>query len=291
MRDFISKAGELQADYISIGGRTLAFDQIFNEAFFTPSKIKELRETYNAPYPHLFFEGLFSPILLELMYSEFDSIKWYDWKHYDNINELKIGSRPFCRLGNAAQIYFNTIHSGVFVDLLQQITGIDGLIPDPALDNGGLHVSPTGGKFAMHIDFNQHFVTKLDARLVFITYLNKDWLPSYGGALELWSADEGKCKVEIEPAFGRSILFLETSKSLHGCPKPVNAPGGRLRRSAAAYFYSNGHPEGKSTQFISTIFQVAVTETRRGRAIAAIKLVTPPIVISWFRNLRYRLRK
>jgi hypothetical protein len=62
-----------------IGGRTLAFDQIFNEAFFTPSKIKELRETYNAPYPQLVFEG-FSPILLELMYSEFDSIKWNDWK-------------------------------------------------------------------------------------------------------------------------------------------------------------------------------------------------------------------
>jgi hypothetical protein len=82
---------------------------------------------------------------------------------------------------------------------------------------------------------------------------------SYGGALELWSADEGKCKVEIEPAFGRSILFLETSKSLHGWPKQ-----GRPRRSAAAYFYSNGHPEGKSTQFISTIFPMAVTETRRG---------------------------
>jgi hypothetical protein len=183
---------------------------------------------------------------------------------YDNINELKIGSQPSCRLGNAAHIYFNTIHSGVFVDLLQQITGIDGLIPDPALDNGGLHESPTRGKFAMHIDFNQHFVTKLDARLVFITYLNKEWLPSYGGAHELWSADEGKCKVEIEPAFGRSILFLETSKSLHGCPKPVNASGERPRRSAAAYFYSNGHPEGKSTQFISTIFPMAVTETRRG---------------------------
>jgi hypothetical protein len=75
-------AGELQSDYISIGGRTLAFDQNFNEAFFTPSKIKELRETYNhnAPYPHLVFEGLFSPILLKLMHSEFDSIKWNDWK-------------------------------------------------------------------------------------------------------------------------------------------------------------------------------------------------------------------
>jgi hypothetical protein len=29
----LANAGELQADYISIGGRTLAFDQIFNEAF------------------------------------------------------------------------------------------------------------------------------------------------------------------------------------------------------------------------------------------------------------------
>ena len=59
----LANAGELQADYISIGGRTLAFDQIFNEAFFTPSNIKELRKTYNhnAPYPHLVFEGLFSP--------------------------------------------------------------------------------------------------------------------------------------------------------------------------------------------------------------------------------------
>jgi hypothetical protein len=115
--------------------------------------------------------------------------------------------------GYAAQINFNTIHSGVFVDLRQQITGIDGLIPDPALDNGGLHESQTGGKFAMHIDFNQHFVTKLDARLVFITYLNKDWLPSYGGALELWSADEGKCKVEIEPASAGQSSVL----------KPANA--------------------------------------------------------------------
>jgi Rps23 Pro-64 3,4-dihydroxylase Tpa1-like proline 4-hydroxylase len=38
----------------------------------------------------------------------------------------------------------------------------------------------------MHVDFNQHSVTRLDNRLVFITYLNKNWRSSYGGALELW---------------------------------------------------------------------------------------------------------
>jgi hypothetical protein len=286
-------AVQLQSDHISIGGKTLAFEQIFNEAFFTPGKIKELRETFshNTPFPHLVLEGLFSPLLLELMYSEFDTLKWNDWKRYDTENEVKFGSRPYCRLGLAAQVYFNTIHSGMFVDLLQQITGIEGLLPDPALDNGGLHESPTGGKFALHVDFNQHFVTKLDSRLVFITYLNKNWLPSYGGALELWNMDEGKCTVEIEPVFGRSILFLHTSKSLHGFPNPVNAPGGRPRRSAAAYFYSNGHPEGKSTTFLSTAFPMPVSTSRRGKTIAAIKFVAPPFIISLMRSLRYKLRK
>ena len=42
-----------------------------------------------------------------------------------------------------------------------------------------------GGKFALRTDFTQHTMTKLENRLIFITYLNKDWLPSYGGALEL----------------------------------------------------------------------------------------------------------
>ena len=181
----LANAGELQADYISIGGRTLAFDQIFNEAFSCRAR---------SSYP------------------QFDSIKWNDWKRYDNINELKIGSRPFCRLGNAAQINFNTIHSGVFVDLLQQISGIDGLIPDPPLDNGGLHESPTGGKFAMHIDFNQHFVTKLDARLVFIAYLNKDFPPTEG-RLNCGVRTKANARSKSNPLSAGQSSFLKPAKS------------------------------------------------------------------------------
>jgi hypothetical protein len=57
-------------DHAIIGGRVVAFDEILNEAYFAPDKIKELSETFrhNTPYPHLIFEGLFSPILLELIY-------------------------------------------------------------------------------------------------------------------------------------------------------------------------------------------------------------------------------
>jgi hypothetical protein len=284
-----ANVGQLQSDHVVIGGRALAFDQIFNEAFFAPSKINELRETFkhNTPYPYLVFEGLFSPVLLELMYSEFGSLRWSDWRRFDSINERKLGSRPYCRLGHAAQLYFNTVHSGAFIDILQQITGIEGLIPDPSLTNGGIHEIPTGGKFALHTDFNQDSVTKLDNRLVFITYLNKDWLPSYAGALELWSVEERKCEAKIEPTFGRSILLYESSKSLHGHPDPVNAPAGRPRRSAAAYFYTNGRPNGEeSTSFHTTLFPLPVTRSQYARIVGAVKYVTPPAIIDAMLKLR-----
>ena len=53
-----------------------------------PSKIKELRETYkhNAPYPHLVFEGLFSPILLELMYFQ---IRQYKMERLEALRQYK----------------------------------------------------------------------------------------------------------------------------------------------------------------------------------------------------------
>ncbi len=194
-----------------IGGRTLGFDEILNDASFTPAKIAELREAFvnNRPFPHLILDGLFAPALLEAMYDEFDLLKKDQLQVYNNMNEKKLATRPFARLGNAAELYFNTIHSGRFIALLQQITGIGGLITDPGLDGGGLHSIPTGGKFALHTDYTQHATTKLENRLIFITYLNKDWLPSYGGALELWNVEEEKCEAEVFPVFGRSILFYE----------------------------------------------------------------------------------
>jgi hypothetical protein len=187
---------QFEADHVVIGGRTLGFDEILNDAFFSPAKIAELGEAFanNRPFPHLVLDGLFSPALLEAMYEEFDLLKKDQLQVYNNMNEKKLATRPFARLGNAAELHFNTIHSSRFVDFLQQITGIRGLITDPGLDGGGLHSIPTGGKFALHVDFNQHATTKLENRLIFITYLNKDWLPSYGGALELWNIEEEKCE-------------------------------------------------------------------------------------------------
>ena len=234
------------ANRVTIDGVSIALGDLVNRAFFAPARIAGLRQSFLAakPVPHVVMDGLFSPALLQLVYADFDRVNWGDWRRYDNAQEVKRGTAPKTWLGDASQLYFATIHSGRFIDFLEKISGIEGLIPDPALYAGGLHDIPTGGKFAMHIDFNQHSVTHLDNRLVFITYLNKNWRSSYGGALELWDVDENKFVTEVVPEFGRSVLYYHSSKSLHGHPKAICEPNGRPRRSAAAYFYSNGRPDG-----------------------------------------------
>jgi Rps23 Pro-64 3,4-dihydroxylase Tpa1-like proline 4-hydroxylase len=289
----LATASQFQQDHVVIGGRVLEFESILNEAFFVPSKIAELSETFknNEPFPHLVFEGLFSPVLLELMYEDFNHLKKDELRVYNNMNEKKMGTLPFTRLGHASELYFQTVHSAPFINFLEQITGIEGLIIDPGLSNGGLHAIPTGGKFAMHVDFNQHEITKLDNRLVFITYLNKDWLPAYGGALELWSQEEEKCAVEVHPVFGRSALFAHSSRSLHGHPTPVDAPNGRPRRSAATYYYSNGRSDGESTSFHTTIILKRRRASERERIATSIKYMTPPIVVDGIQKLKAYWRK
>lgn len=289
----LASVSQFQPDHVVIGGRTLGFDEILNDAFFTPAKIAELREAFvnNRPFPHLILDGLFAPALLEAMYDEFDLLKKDQLQVYNNMNEKKLATRPFARLGNASELYFNTIHSGRFIALLQQITGIGGLITDPGLDGGGLHSIPTGGKFALHTDYTQHATTKLENRLIFITYLNKDWLPSYGGALELWNIEEEKCEAEVFPVFGRSILFHESKRSLHGHPKPVEAPNGRPRRSACTAYYTNGRDDGEDTTFHTTVVYNPRNAARREKIMTAIKYTVPPFVVDGYQKLKMWWRK
>jgi Rps23 Pro-64 3,4-dihydroxylase Tpa1-like proline 4-hydroxylase len=242
------------------------------------------------PFPHIVFEGLFSEAILNGILDEYRDMRGPDWLRYDNRNELKRGSRPNSKLGPAAQAYFNAIHSGPFVEFLSHVTGISGLLPDPTLWSGGLHEVPHGGKFALHIDFNRHPVTLLENRLVFITYLNHGWLPSSGGALELWDPNADKPDAVIQPIFGNSILFYQSPTSWHGHPDPVNAPDGGPRRSVAAYYYTNGrsdHMVEAATR--TTVVLRNLTRTRREKIDAAIRYVTPPMVFDLARRIRGRV--
>lgn len=238
-----------------------------------------LRKRYAAstPFPHVVIDNLFETRFLEAILDDYGA-GFGEWIHYKTADEIKTGTRPNAHLGNGATRYFDVIHRGRFTQFLSHVTGIDGLLPDPSLFGGGLHEIRTGGRFSHHVDFNRHPVTRLENRLVLITYLNKDWIAAYGGSLELCDVDTRACVAEVVPIFGRSILFSQSAASLHGHPVPVQAPDGRPRRSVAAYYYTNGRTDQQAEATHTTHFPVPAQFGRWGRLTVTANYVSPLVV-------------
>ncbi len=155
------QADKATGDYFACHGVRISLNEILNKDMLTSAGIKAMRQ-----------------------YAEFDDMKWNDWRVAATAEEIKRGSLPNATFGPAAQIYFQTIASGWFIDILKQITRIDGPVCDAVLYNGGLHEIPNRGHFHVHTDFTHHPVTNLDNRLVAITYLNEGWIEDDGGLLE-----------------------------------------------------------------------------------------------------------
>lgn len=264
------------ANAITIRGVTLALDELVAPRFLSPDARERLHAALQgaAPFPHLVIDGLFNPRLLELVAEEFDAQPQNSWAE---VKERHAPRRSVdrVRLGPASQLYFDIVHSGWFVEWLGALTGVQHLLPDPSLYGGGLHESLHGANFPIHRDFGYHAYTGLKNEMVLITYLNKGWLPEWGGVLELWDKRRGQCVSQVVPVFGRTILMRHGPASFHGHPVPVQPPDARTRRSIAAYYYT-GHERGiPSRDHLNTVFLHPLV---RHRVVAALRQLTPPIL-------------
>jgi hypothetical protein len=240
------------------------------------------------PFEHAVFDGLVPEAVLEAVLDEFPGPGEDAWISYESENERKLASTRETPIGEATLQLLSELNSSTFVDFLEQLTGITGLVPDPHLEGGGLHQIVPGGHLGVHVDFNQHPRTGLERRLNVLLYLNRDWSEEYGGALELWRAEPRRCERRIMPVWGRLVVFSTTERSYHGHPEPLACPPGMTRKSVALYYYSlapgahNGNgPAGHNTVFIPE------QESRTKRVVRG---VTPPALVSLARAARRRQR-
>ena len=113
------QADKATGDYFVCHGAPIDLNEILNKDMLTSAGIKAMRQQFqtNTPFPHLVIDHLFSPKLLELMYAEFDDMKWNDWRVTASPDEIKRGTLPNAALGPAARIYFQTIATGAFIDI------------------------------------------------------------------------------------------------------------------------------------------------------------------------------
>lgn len=221
-------------------------------------RAKELHDGYAAakPFPHAVIDNFLPDDIAEAVHEAFpqpDAPFWLDWKKRDTVHQpLKQGIGTAGRLAGAPPVIHNAMsafNSYPFINFLEKLTGIEGLIPDPHLHGGGLHQILPGGKLVVHADFNYLPKLGLYRRINALFYLNKDWKREYNGYLELWDKNMENCVAEIEPRFNRMVIFNTSKYSFHGHPKTLSCPEGMTRKSIALYFYHLEPHKGEEEKY------------------------------------------
>lgn len=244
----------------------------------------------NQPYPHIGIDGFFDENLIRELVADYPLVSYHAWKRasFDpQYEEEKLSLDQIENLPLSIQSVINSLCSPLFLRFLERLTGIDGLVPDPYLIGGGLHMLPRGGRLGIHADFNVHEKLKLDRRLNLLLYLNHNWNPEWGGELELWD-EEVKTKVKgYLPIANRVVVFSTTDTAFHGHPNPLNCPKGTYRRSIALYYYTNERPANERTGSHTTLFKSRPGEVGPfSRLRNAARQLTPPII--WELGRRFK---
>jgi Rps23 Pro-64 3,4-dihydroxylase Tpa1-like proline 4-hydroxylase len=258
---------------------TFSFDKAALDPF-----ADRMQQTFESakPFSYAMVDGLFPPEVLEAVLAEFPEPEQVPWQSFDQATEIKLALADTTKMGPATRNVLAECNGQVFIDFLERVTGITGLIPDPHYAGGGLHQIRRGGYLKVHADFNWHKRLRLDRRLNVLIYLNKDWDESYGGSLELWNRDMSAAEQIIPPIFNRLVVFATTSTAYHGHPEPLTCPPERARRSMALYYYTNGRPDGEVQESHSTLFQSRPGEKKvRLPKRDALRRWVPPPILDW----------
>lgn len=201
---------------------------------------KDLAEAHAsaAPFPHTVIDNFLPQAVIEYCQKNFPQRPGKDSQTFDRDQERWKTSYSPDDLEPGLRAIFYTFNSRPFIRAIENITGINGLIPDPYFLGAGFHEIGTGGHLSVHVDFNHHKQMDLERRVNILIYLNDDWKPEYGGQLELWNEDMTECVQSVVPVANRAAMFTLSKTSYHGNPQPVAHPEGKTRRSIALYYYT-----------------------------------------------------
>lgn len=220
------------------------------------ARLQEDKKEYLSadPYPHIMFDDFLEEWAADKALDVFPKVKDEGWIHYVHVNEKKHGLNKldlipeFIRDG-----VIKELNSPPFIKYLEELTGIDNLIPDTTFEGGGIHQSERGGYLNVHADFTVHpHNNNWRRRVNVLVYLNKDWKESYGGDLEIWTRDMSQCARKIAPLFNRVVVFNTDEDSYHGLPDPLKCPEDDSRKSIALYYFTEekaGNFKKRSTNY------------------------------------------
>ncbi len=220
------------------------------------------------PFKHAVIDDFFEAVFAERLLADFPVFNPALAK-----NEIyggvwgKAVNTEIRQISPAYKEMYELISSSLFLDLIGEISGIHGLLPDPKLYGGGTHENLHGQDLDPHVDFNYDEAQKLHRRLNLIVYLNKDWKREWGGSIEIHSNPRRPAENQIhsyEPLFNRAVMFETNEYSWHGFPK-IELPEAerhRSRKSISIYLYTRERPAEEIAPVHGTFYVHRPLDTR-----------------------------
>lgn len=124
---------------------------------FDYEKLSKFADNHRAAYssapafPHIFIDDFANESKLSIVEKDFSSLPKLEWWSYDNPLEKKLAFDKVHLLPQSLKEILVEMNSLPFIDFLESLTGIKGLIPDPSFAGGGLHKIPRGGKLGLNV--------------------------------------------------------------------------------------------------------------------------------------------
>ena len=224
----------------------------------------DFRQVYihSKPTPHVVIDNFLDPSQVDSLYNEILAYAGSGKRSSDFVFARNKHEEPlFFEYGPSSRTLYDWLLSDDFRLLLQAVTD-EQLIVDPSFTGGGVHAGGKGSYLDMHVDFEGHpSDPSLMRYLNILIYFNKDWLPAYGGCLDLMDK-ETRQTASIEPLFNRCVIMRTDSRSVHGY-KPISFPDSTYRLSIAVYAYKVVEPWRAKSLRTSTLWHSESSFYRR----------------------------
>ncbi len=167
--------------------------EITNEISLDPQKARQFGEQLAAtycsadPYPHIVIDDFLPSVLADLILENFPIAPLDGDIHFKGgvfeHNKRQILPYKCNEIVKSIFLFFN---SAPFLEFIEGVTAIEGLIPDPYFHGAGFHEISKGGKIGIHADYRIQAQLHVNRRVNIVIYLNRNWNKAYGGELELW---------------------------------------------------------------------------------------------------------
>lgn len=136
------------------------------------------------------------------------------------------------------------------VKLVEEITGLQQMVPDENLYAGGISLMAKGNFLNPHLD-NSHDNNRQSYRVLnLLYYVTPDWKEENGGNLELWDHGVKGEQRTIHSKFNRLVLMVTNKSSYHSVSKIVSDG----KRCCVSNYYFSKVPAEQASYFHVTSF-------------------------------------